>query len=537
MAAKKPWLFLRRGDVWTIVYPGPDGKPKQKALRFRGQAEKGKAKAALAEFIRRQDAGVVLAGTGDDGPMTVARWANKWLERCRAKGLSSVDDYASRLKHHVLPHIGDLRIDAVTPDHVEDVMALAKGAPRSRRHVYDAMRAMFNKATKRSHDADGKPTPALIESSPCQIDEDDLPKKVDANPAWRSKAVFTREEIRLLTTSTLVPLPRRVLYAVSFMGGSRFGETSALLWHHYVPDMLPLAQLKFETSWNSKKNIIKGTKGDRPRAMPVIPELKEIIDEWHAHGWAEMMGRPPGPNDILIPTERGSHRNCSTSWKQLNGTPTKKGRSAVPGDLEQLGLRPRRQHDARRTFISLARGAGADTTLLRYCTHGPSREIMDVYSEIPWVDLCREVGKLQIGSPAGRPPALSSDPAKPSNSHRSGGGQGDQLGDQIAIPLAKSNVTALMPRVRIPLGSQRHTLSDKDSEGQPAEHADLAEPDLPASPANGGREGPLATLVTLALRQALEALDRGRLDQARAALERALQEERDAAPGKGGRRG
>ncbi len=72
-------------------------------------------------------------------------------------------------------------------------------------------------------------------------------------------------------------------------------------------------------------------------------------------------------------------------------------------DLELLGLRTRagkkqnrRGHDMRRTFITLARTDGAIDGLLRWVTHGPTTDMMDVYSSPPWSALCAEVGKLKL---------------------------------------------------------------------------------------------------------------------------------------------
>jgi hypothetical protein len=76
---------------------------------------------------------------------------------------------------------------------------------------------------------------------------------------------------------------------------------------------------------------------------------------------------------------------------------------ALVGDLGFLGLRTRagqrrnrRGHDMRRTFITLARTDGAIDGLLRWVTHGPSSEVIDVYTSPPWAALCAEISKLKI---------------------------------------------------------------------------------------------------------------------------------------------
>jgi hypothetical protein len=65
-------------------------------------------------------------------------------------------------------------------------------------------------------------------------------------------------------------------------------------------------------------------------------------------------------------------------------------------DLTRIGLRERRQHDARRTFISIARADGARPDILRWATHGPTSDITDLYTTLPWDALCAEVAKAKI---------------------------------------------------------------------------------------------------------------------------------------------
>ncbi|MFN7130731.1 MAG: hypothetical protein ACK4N5_01530, partial [Myxococcales bacterium] len=64
--------------------------------------------------------------------------------------------------------------------------------------------------------------------------------------------------------------------------------------------------------------------------------------------------------------------------------------------LVRLAIRDRRAYDARRTFTSLALGDGARKDVLRWVTHGPGGDIVDVYTTLPWDSLCAEVAKLRI---------------------------------------------------------------------------------------------------------------------------------------------
>ena len=71
-------------------------------------------------------------------------------------------------------------------------------------------------------------------------------------------------------------------------------------------------------------------------------------------------------------------------------------------DLDRIGLRARRPHDARRTFISIARADGAVADTLHFATHGPDGDIMDDYTTLPWSALCDEVSKAKISLREGK---------------------------------------------------------------------------------------------------------------------------------------
>ena len=65
-------------------------------------------------------------------------------------------------------------------------------------------------------------------------------------------------------------------------------------------------------------------------------------------------------------------------------------------DCDRIELRRRRQHDLRRSFITLARTDGARRDVLEVITHGPRGNIVDIYTTLPWPLLCEEVAKLRV---------------------------------------------------------------------------------------------------------------------------------------------
>ncbi|HEX7942890.1 MAG TPA: hypothetical protein VF488_13850, partial [Gemmatimonadaceae bacterium] len=247
------------------------------------------------------------------------------------------------------------------------------------RHVYGTLRAMLNDAV--AHE--------LIPSSPCVLN-DELPAKRDKDRTWRRTAVFTRDEVEAIISAESTPDDRRVLASLMFLGAMRFGEAAALTWRDYDPTCAPLGKLVIEKSYSTKKRKVKGTKTDNPREMPVHPTLARILARWKLSGFERLTGRKPRPEDPIVPSRRGAYRNVNASLRRFHE------------DLERIGLRARGHHDARRTFISIARADGAVADTLHFATHGPDGDIMDDYTTMPWPALCAEVAKVRISLREGK---------------------------------------------------------------------------------------------------------------------------------------
>ena len=121
-----------------------------------------------------------------------------------------------------------------------------------------------------------------------------------------------------------------------------------------------LGRLRVSTAMHAADKREKGVKTDRPREVPVHPTLAKVLATWKLSGWPLYFDRAPGPDDLIVPSRKGSPRSVAHMLKKFHE------------DLARLGLRPRRQHDARRTFISLARADGARPDVLRWVSHGPT---------------------------------------------------------------------------------------------------------------------------------------------------------------------
>jgi len=224
----------------------------------------------------------------------------------------------------------------------------------------------------------------LVVGNPVVLQRGVLPRKVDKDPSWRKGAVFTRDEVELLISSDKIPFHRRVIYAIAFLTGLRPGQVFELRWGDYEPAFQPLGRMSSSRSWNSWKKKVKGTKTGVEHLVPVHPVLARMLAEWKLRGWAERHGRTPLPADLIVPTINGTQRDVRKALEDFHE------------DLEKLGLRKRRQYDARRTFASLAMSAGASKDLVKQITHPRPSEVFDVYVTPSWESLCSTVGMIPV---------------------------------------------------------------------------------------------------------------------------------------------
>jgi len=342
------------------------------------------------------------------GSVTVRSFAAQWLEK--RPGTSKADD-EQRLRDHAFPAIGDLPIADVRPKHLLRLMQDLKTkkatrtghgrdadgnqvrvaideplAPRTIRKVYSALRSMFRDALIEE----------LIEGTPCVLTGAHLPSAKDKDPEWRDRAVFDLAEVSTLVYDQAIPQDRRVCYALYFLGCTRFGEAAAIRWRHYDPVQLPLGMLRIAKSYSTRLKLEKDTKAERPRRVPVTPQLAAILADWKLRGWPAMFGRKPEADDLIVPA------STVASDGQLKNRNAHHMLKKFHQDCTRVGFRERRQHDSRRTWLSVVLAAGANETHAKWIAHGPPQTVMGAYMSMPWTTLCAVVRDLRLPTPSSR---------------------------------------------------------------------------------------------------------------------------------------
>ena len=144
----------RRGNKLWFKFKGPDGGKVQKPSGF-DVGQETQARAVL-ERIEQRIRGQESIEPTELGPLRVERYATLWLTQRQALDLADWKNDETRLRLHILPRIGSLRLDAVRPRHLKDLFTdlrvEGKLAPHTLRNIYSVLKAMFRDALARRPD-------------------------------------------------------------------------------------------------------------------------------------------------------------------------------------------------------------------------------------------------------------------------------------------------------------------------------------------------------------------------------------------------
>jgi hypothetical protein len=230
----------------------------------------------------------------------------------------------------------------------------------------------------------------LLESNPLRAKAvvDLLPAKADKVPGARAGWRFPLASVAALTLDARLLPDRRVLNALVFWTGMRPGEFRALRVRDVELDLRPLGKLTIARAIKSVSRAEGETKTGAIKEVPVVAPLAAVLRGWLATGWAALMGRAPGPDDLVLPSVRGRCKGAPRNDAAAN--------RAFKDDQDALGLAPAKHlYVARHTLVRMLRDAGASRDIVRWATHAPPKSVYDGYADAPpWEVLCGEFGKL-----------------------------------------------------------------------------------------------------------------------------------------------
>jgi integrase len=278
-------------------------------------------------------------------------YAATWLEGIR--GLvrpRTLEGYTYRLEHHVLPRLGDRRLDEIS---VDDVLALISDL-RERgysgwtiRSIICPLSRLFSHAVRRD----------VIAISPIsKLDRTERPA------VWvREQRVLNKDEIgRLLDAAA----PRyRTLLATAILSGLRQSELLGLRWRDIdFEDEV----IRVRSAIDRSGNDVQPKTQHAIRDVVLMPALAKALVEHRASSAFK------GDDDYVFASKVGTPLH----WRNVS-------RRALKPALKKAGIAPIRWHDLRHTFASLLIAGGANVVFTsRQLGHGSSDITLRVYSHL-----------------------------------------------------------------------------------------------------------------------------------------------------------
>ncbi len=321
-----------RGPAWYAKYRLPDGRQVQKKLgpawTERGRPPAGYVTKRTAEAWLRSTLDEARRGTLPGMVRTGASFADaaaeylRYIAEDRGRKATTVEDYRSIIRVHLLPAFGDLPIEDVTVSAVEAFQArLARRVhngqritPRTRNKILNVLHGVFKRA-KRVWGLPFNPA-AELERHPRSSSGD--------------IEVYSPEEVYALIRAAQ-DARDAAIYATAAFTGLRMGELRALRWRD-----VDFTRSVIRVRGSYAEGELSVPKSGKVRSVPMIDEVAQHLARLSEREWFV------GEDDLVFCEAEGS-------WMQDDRL-----RRRYFAALKAASLRRLRFHDLRHTFGSLA---------------------------------------------------------------------------------------------------------------------------------------------------------------------------------------
>jgi len=333
------------GTVWRVRWRDPQGRPRSKVVGKKADA------AAMDTELKRSKrlGGTALAANSRE---TLAEFAQLWWRRHAAPNLerNTLNGYASMLDIHVIPRLGDVRLQALSPEMIGDLraeMAAAGVGNPTIRKTLTLLQSILEHAVAWRH----------LDSNPA---------RGIRKPSQRRTSVVrplppeTVEAIRAYLLANGHHLDATLVSVLAY-AGLRPGEAIGLRWHDVGERTLLVER-------SVAFGQLKSTKTRKPRTVRLLPPLAEDLVAWH-----EATSRP-APTDLLFPAPDGSPWNAdrARNWRKRTFAEA----------AEAAGVPKARPYDLRHSFVSLLIAQSASVVeVASQAGHAPTMAL-DTYAHL-----------------------------------------------------------------------------------------------------------------------------------------------------------
>lgn len=347
----------------AAVTIGTDANGRQ--IRRRATAaRKADAAAKLRELQRQR--GLIPSAAGS--ARTLAAHLTGWLADIKAsRAAATHDSYRHAVEGHIVPHLGGVSIDKLTPLHVQRWLTALDGVgSRARQNAFKVLRRALNVAVKLQ----------VITSNPTDGFEAPRHQREPINP-------FTADEAAAIIES-FEGSPWRLYVVLGFGCGLRQGEILGLQWGDLAGDMLHVRRQQTEISGAVAIGEPKSQAGRR-----TVPVPERIVEAWTiARSQALAAGRAGNADPVFVGPRGGVMRRSNFRHRQWSPT------------LAALGLAYRSPHQMRHTYATLALAAGVPINVVsRALGHYQTSTTLNVYGHAmpDGVELLRDVAGRLLG--------------------------------------------------------------------------------------------------------------------------------------------
>jgi integrase len=356
----------KRRSTWRAKYRLPDGHQVQKTIgpawTDRGRPPAGYFTRRTAEaWLRRTLVEAARAMGSIAVGATVADACTEFLryiEHDRQRKPSTLRDYDSIFRNHVLPHLGDIELDDLTADRVEhwaahEIDPQHRLANRTREKTIVVFHGVMERARKRYR----------LPSNP--VADVEKPRT-----APRSNIdVFSAEEVMALVRAADSEQDGAIYLTAAFTG-LRQGELVALRWRDID---FPGCAIRVRASFTN--GHLTTPKSGRARSVPMAPLVAEKLAR---------LGRRVlfvDADDLVFPGTTGGYLDGSALSKRYKRA------------LDRAHLRRLRFHDLRHTFGSRVIGVADIRRVQEWMGHANVQTTMQYLHYVPRLQDAELVGE------------------------------------------------------------------------------------------------------------------------------------------------
>ena len=358
--------------AWVVVGTKPNGRPDQRHVK---RATREEVEERVDELLDQKKSGQVVK---PGRPQTVQQWLETYFDTVAARRIdpTTITGYRSKMRNYVYPQAGSVRLDRLTPEHVDRIYL-----DMQRRGLADATIVQTHRILSRALEVAFRR--GMIPRNVAKLLEDNPTAKK------REMTAFTESEAK----QVLAAAERRrnsARWSVGLALGLRQGEALGLRWQHVnlnagtMQVFWQLHRRPFEhgcveggkptcgrrRGGNCPKKILRMRTGEiqldgglilkapKGSGKATIPIPKELVAELRRHKEIQELEKTMA---------EAAYAQHGLVFAELDGSPIDPARDWAEWKdlLKAAGVRDVRVHDARHTAATLMLAQGVQIEVVQ----------------------------------------------------------------------------------------------------------------------------------------------------------------------------